>query len=341
MNKPIEKNKLRFYYYIGSISSILLVVVLLSVIYSKSLNQEYKTKINQLSSSITSEKKRFLRNAVERTISLIETEREQVRNSPSLQHLSMEEQDDISLERIERRIRDIRLIDDGYLWVNRIVKYQGGDNYAIRQIHPNLPDTEGEWLSTNTTDIKGNRPYEVELNGINKSGEIFFDYYFKKMKSDTIAHKMTFAKLYKPWNWVVATGVYLDDVDQLVQIETEKMKATLKKQQLYSSAIALLVISISVLILIRFEKQISQLIQAYEKDTQKFTEAILQENTRAERALEEIKQLKGIIPICMYCKEIRDDEGAWNRLEEYIETHSDAQFSHGICEKCMEEKFGK
>ena len=52
-------------------------------------------------------------------------------------------------------------------------------------------------------------------------------------------------------------------------------------------------------------------------------------------ALEEIKSLKGIIPICMYCKGIRDDKGAWNKLEQYITEHSEAQFSHGICEECL------
>jgi methyl-accepting chemotaxis protein len=60
-----------------------------------------------------------------------------------------------------------------------------------------------------------------------------------------------------------------------------------------------------------------------------------------QKTLEEIKTLKGIIPICMHCKEIRDDEGAWNQLEKYIVEHSDAEFSHGICDKCMTEKYGK
>lgn len=53
-------------------------------------------------------------------------------------------------------------------------------------------------------------------------------------------------------------------------------------------------------------------------------------------ALEEIKTLEGIIPICMYCKNIRDEKGAWNQLEKYICEHSEAKFSHGICEKCKE-----
>lgn len=51
-------------------------------------------------------------------------------------------------------------------------------------------------------------------------------------------------------------------------------------------------------------------------------------------ALEEIKTLKGIIPICSYCKKIRDEKGAWDMLEEYICSHSEASFSHGICPEC-------
>ena len=52
-------------------------------------------------------------------------------------------------------------------------------------------------------------------------------------------------------------------------------------------------------------------------------------------ALNEIKTLKGIIPICSYCHNIRDDQGAWDRIDAYLSKHSDAEFSHGICPKCL------
>jgi len=54
-----------------------------------------------------------------------------------------------------------------------------------------------------------------------------------------------------------------------------------------------------------------------------------------QEALNEINVLKGIIPICSYCHSIRDDEGAWNRLEAYLSKHSDAEFSHGVCPTCL------
>lgn len=54
-----------------------------------------------------------------------------------------------------------------------------------------------------------------------------------------------------------------------------------------------------------------------------------------QQALHEIKTLKGIIPICSYCKKIRDEEGSWEQLESYITQHSAAHFSHGICPECL------
>jgi PAS domain S-box-containing protein len=61
--------------------------------------------------------------------------------------------------------------------------------------------------------------------------------------------------------------------------------------------------------------------------------------TEKKRAEEEIKTLKGILPICMHCKEIRDDHGYWNRLEKYISEHSEAEFSHSICDKCLKKYY--
>jgi PAS domain S-box-containing protein len=52
-------------------------------------------------------------------------------------------------------------------------------------------------------------------------------------------------------------------------------------------------------------------------------------------ALDKIKTLRGLIPICASCKKIRDDRGFWKGLEEYIEAHSNAIFSHGLCPECQ------
>ena len=53
-----------------------------------------------------------------------------------------------------------------------------------------------------------------------------------------------------------------------------------------------------------------------------------------DKAMREIKVLKGMLPICCNCKKIRDDRGSWRQLEEYIHNHSEATFSHGLCSEC-------
>ncbi len=60
-----------------------------------------------------------------------------------------------------------------------------------------------------------------------------------------------------------------------------------------------------------------------------------------ETTLEQVNQLEGIIPICMYCHKIRDDQQSWQQLEKYISAHTDAQFSHGMCPDCVKIQMGK
>lgn len=56
-----------------------------------------------------------------------------------------------------------------------------------------------------------------------------------------------------------------------------------------------------------------------------------------EEAMAEIRQLRGILPMCVYCHKIRDDENYWQRVDNYIHTHTMADISHGICPDCFEE----
>ena len=61
--------------------------------------------------------------------------------------------------------------------------------------------------------------------------------------------------------------------------------------------------------------------------------------TRLQEALENVKRLSGLLPLCSYCKKIRDDKGYWNRVDIYITEHSDALISHGICPECARERY--
>jgi HAMP domain-containing protein len=61
---------------------------------------------------------------------------------------------------------------------------------------------------------------------------------------------------------------------------------------------------------------------------------------KLQKALDEVKTLRGIIPICSKCHKIRDDKGFWQQVDQYITEHSDAVFSHGMCLQCSDELYG-
>ncbi len=79
-----------------------------------------------------------------------------------------------------------------------------------------------------------------------------------------------------------------------------------------------------------------QLVILWDITTQKKLETEREELIRnLQDALARVKTLSGLLPICAYCNKIRDDEGYWHRIEAYIQEHSEAVFSHGVCPECL------
>jgi hypothetical protein len=90
------------------------------------------------------------------------------------------------------------------------------------------------------------------------------------------------------------------------------------------------------------EKEKYLLEQEKEKLHEQIRERLKAENEKEkliiklQDALEVVKQMTGLIPICTYCHKIRDDSGYWKHFETYLKEHSDAEFSHGLCPDCTE-----
>ena len=118
---------------------------------------------------------------------------------------------------VSSRIHNSRFVEETYYWINEVKNYKGGKDYAVRLVHPNPRSSEGMLLSTDMQDAVGDYPYERELEEINTSGECFNTYYFKKKGSDDFARKITYSKLYKPYNWIVCMGSYYDDIYDYVE----------------------------------------------------------------------------------------------------------------------------
>lgn len=176
------------------------------------------------------------------------------------------------------KIKNLKFDNGSYIWVNEVIDYNGGRNYAIRRVHPNLPETEGMYLSTDITDIAGNLPYLEELEGVKKDGELYIKYYFKEAESDAISEKLSFVKLYKDFDWIIGMGIHMDDIEQYIVNTNEKSnEMAIKYTRLILFFIVIIIIfSFVFLVLVKnwyFKKEKRKIEQENNKDilTEAFT----------------------------------------------------------------------
>ena len=94
---------------------------------------------------------------------------------------------------------------------------------------------------------------------------------------------------------------------------------------------------------VRNQDELGDLSQAFQRMVQRLKQ-VEEERERLihnlQDALAKIKRLHGLLPICASCKKIRDNKGYWNQIESYIEEHSEAEFTHGICPECTKKLYG-
>ena len=81
------------------------------------------------------------------------------------------------------------------------------------------------------------------------------------------------------------------------------------------------------------------LVNFFQGKLENMTGELIEKNRDLEKALKEVKRLSGLLPICAHCKKIRDDKGYWKQIEIYIQEHSEADFSHGICPDCAKKLY--
>lgn len=289
MNIPFKQSisKLNF---ISSFVIIIVLTVCFAIVFSIAHYKDYAFHIEDLELQVYESKKGFLKNAVDRTIADIELERQlcSTKTADSTLSLSATECSETRIqERIKHRIRSTALVDDGYIWINEVLDYAGGDNYAVRLVHPNLIQTEGKLLSTSMTDIKGNTPYLAELEGIKKEGEIFFEYWFKKKGSDKIEKKLSYAKLYKPYDWIIGTGAYIDDIEPAIIERHNRVRETFQRRLINMVLLGLAAAVTAFLIARFYHKRIKTTISGFVKEVEDHQATIETLNKTLEDRVEE------------------------------------------------------
>lgn len=82
--------------------------------------------------------------------------------------------------------------------------------------------------------------------------------------------------------------------------------------------------------------EIERALRASEERLQQSNDSLLATNRKLTEALTRVKELSGLLPMCTYCRRVRNDQNYWGQLEAYLVEHSDLQLSHGVCEECFD-----
>ena len=229
-------------------------------------------------------------------------------------------------EEIDHIIEKLHNILDVELYISIYKKFLKEENWKAGM---RLFNRQNDW------DLS---PYAVivsqSINNVPKSLNVFLEegkHDYMEMSTDLklsinqLSYRVGVVPLFDAGGREIGDMIILYDVTK----HLSSFKKTILLVVSYSALAGLLLFIIFSVFLGKLESQIV--------DYQNNLEQIVKDRTRElTDALSEIKTLRGIIPICSNCKQIRNDEGIWSKIEKYISDHSEAKFTHGICPKCAQ-----
>jgi signal transduction histidine kinase len=231
---------------------------------------------------------------------------------------------EVAKDQAVRQIRQLRYGPEGkdYFWIN--------DTRPFMVMHPYRPDLEGMDVS-DFSDPRGKRIFKEFAAVAAGDGTGYVEYLWQwKDDPGRIVPKLSYVELFRPWGWIIGTGLYLEDVREEIAALTRKIVAI-------SAAILLAIAALSALVIRQGLREARRRLGAEEalRKHQEELEGLVQRRTAdLQQALANVKTLSGFLPICAQCKNIRDDQGYWNEIEAYIRDRSEAQFSHSLCPDC-------
>jgi signal transduction histidine kinase len=190
---------------------------------------------------------------------------------------------------LSRWINSIRFgkKNDNYIFVYELENPEGGDNFAKMLINPNRPDLVGKYISDSYKDSEGKQFRKIFIKEIKLKGSSFVTYTYKKLDENAFRPKISYFRLYPKWNWVIAAGAYLDDID----VQIAQKKAVLKKTVQLEVTSAIIIFLFFSLIANAFAiflgKRIEIFLNAYNDEVKKKTAELEEFNKTLERRVHE------------------------------------------------------
>ena len=205
---------------IFSVSGLLLLGAVTLILSVNSLGKIGREEIASVRNMMILEKKEKLKDLVQNTYSMLET---QYRYAHDTEKLTAVVEAKVKND-ATKNIGALRYGTDGkdYFWIN--------DTHPKMVMHPIKPSLNGQDLS-DFKDPNGKRLFVEFVNVCRQSGEGFVEYMWPLPGQDTPVPKLSYVKLFKPWNWIVGTGIYLDDIEKALAKKEKEIKSAVARQR--------------------------------------------------------------------------------------------------------------
>jgi len=226
-----------------SLSGLLLMGIISLIMSVHSLGKRGEEEIASVKTMMITEKKEKLRDLVKNTYAIIEASynsahnsqkvaeayKEKLKNIVDITYNAIQSTDsrtDLTVNQKKQSvlniIKNMRYNNNGYIWIN--------DMHPKMVMHPIKPSLNGKDLS-DFKDPNGKHLFNEFVKVCREKGEGFVDYMWPKPGYDKPVAKLSYVKLFKPWNWVVGTGIYLDDIKVVEIQKTKEIKSAIARQR--------------------------------------------------------------------------------------------------------------
>jgi signal transduction histidine kinase len=178
-----------------------------------------------------------------------------------------------------------------YIFVYEVEKMNGGDDFATLLVNPNRLDLVGKKISTNYEDTNGKKFRESFMKDIREKGESYTEYYYRKLDTDIPKLKLSYFKYFPRWNWVIAVGVYVDDIEKEIEKNRENLQKRIQKQVIQNILLFLLFLSFAIVISILVSQKIDDVLKSYQRRVHSKSKALKELNeTLEKKVIEEVEK---------------------------------------------------
>ncbi len=266
-------NKIKRFHLRSSLLLVLFLFLLVSGVLAHIYFKVYQTKKAIVTTQIYGERQYYLENVVSGVIHAIESDvrfcnknKTNAKNVATDSSVSMSDCDSVYLVRaIKNRIREIKLVDGSYLRVKKVVNYEGGRDYAILLIQNGAEASKETYLSTETEDIKGNKPYQYELAQLRKNGEALFDNSLKMLPAEAVQHRRTYARLNKDLDWIISADIDISKVDVQVNEQVAAIRLDIYQQATKMAFFILILFIVALVIVFLSGQKVGKTVTQYQK----------------------------------------------------------------------------